>query len=119
MKPRNLRHRLEKASKLLVTVQKYLPDASCRFADEQGEEGHLIVHLSRGTDITKLGLELEGKGFNFSKFHSPWLGVITYKGAKPEQPSVILEVEIVADRLYQGEQVAAEDFSFKELVEKS
>ncbi len=110
---------MEKAAKLLVIVQKYLPDAACRFADEQGDDGHLIVHLQRGGDGAKLGVDLEGKGFVFTRSRNPWLGLITYKGVKTEQPTVVIEVETAADRLYHGSETAPEKFSFKEETEKA
>lgn len=119
MIPRNLRHRMEKAAKLLVIVQKHLPDSTCRFADEQGSDGHLIVHLPRGGDGSKLGADLEGKGFTFTHARNPWLGLITYKGTKTEQPTVIIEIETAADRLYRSENVTSEPFSFKEKPEKA
>ena len=113
MKPRNLRHRLEKSAKLLVIIQKYLPDSVCRFAEENGREGHLIVHLNSGDDPQKLGADLESKGFAFTRMHNPWLGLITYKGEKNDQPSVIIETETTADRLYRGSETASEAHSFK------
>lgn len=113
MIPRNLRHRLEKAAKLLVIVQKYLPEASCRFADEQGNHGHLIIHLPRGGDGAKLAADLEGKGFTFTRTRNPWLGLMTYKGVKDDQPAVLIEIETAADRLYQGGSGTPEPISFK------
>lgn len=113
MKPRNLRHRLEKTAKLLVIVQKHLPDCDCRFAEDKGREGHLVVHLGNSDNSQKLGADLESKGFSFTKMHNPWLGLITYKGTKGDQPSVIIEAETTADRLYRGAETSAESFSFK------
>ncbi|WOO41762.1 hypothetical protein [Rubellicoccus peritrichatus] len=113
MKPRNLRHRQEKSAKLLVIIQKYLPDCSCSFAAEKGTEGHLVVHLGSSDDPQKLGSDLESKGFAFTRMHNPWLGLITYKGTKGDQPSVIIESETTADRLYRGAETTAEAYSFK------
>jgi len=113
MKPRNLRHRLEKAAKLLVVVQKHLPDVPCQFADDKGENGHLMVRLPLGGDPAKLGADLEGRGFTFTKARSPWLGAEIYRGAKDGQPRIIIEVEIPANRLSRGAEVAEAPFSFK------
>ncbi|WP_309385576.1 hypothetical protein [Cerasicoccus frondis] len=113
MKPRNLRHRLEKAAKLLVIVQKHHPDVLCQFADDKGQDGHLMVRLPLGGDPSKLGGDLESKGFAFTKARSPWLGAEIYRGAKEGQPRVIIEVEIPANRLSRGPEVAELPFSFK------
>jgi hypothetical protein len=113
MKPRNLRHRLEKTARLLVTVQKYLPEVDCRFDDLQGDHGCLMVRLPRGGNPVELGKDLEGKGMRFTRVHKPWLGVITYRGVKEDQPHVIIEVETVADRLYRGNENKPEPWSFR------
>ncbi|MEM9226583.1 MAG: hypothetical protein AAGA45_01310 [Verrucomicrobiota bacterium] len=114
MKPRNLRHRLEKTAKLLVVVQKRMPDVSCQFADDKGEYGHLMLRLPLGGDPSKLGKELESKGFVFTKTRNPWLGTMTYRGSKEEQPDIIIEIEIHADRLNPSVEIAPEAFSFRE-----
>lgn len=114
MKPRNLRHRLEKAAKLLVTVQKYFPEVDCQFADEKGAHGHLMLRLPMGTDPAKLGRDLEGKGFAFTRTRNPWLGVMTYRAHKEDQPDVLIEVEIHANRLNPAREIAPEPHSFKE-----
>jgi len=114
MKPRHLRHRLEKSAKLLVFVQKHLADAACSFAYEAGDNGSLIVRLPMGTAPAKLGAELESKGFTFTRTHNPWLGIITYRGDKTEQPTVLIEVETTADRLHRGQDQSAEAYSFKD-----
>ncbi|WP_269539460.1 hypothetical protein [Cerasicoccus fimbriatus] len=113
MKPRNLRHRLEKAAKLLVIVQKHHPEVQCQFADDKGENGHLMIRLPLGGDPSKLGQELESRGFAFTKARSPWLGAEIYRGAKSDQPRIIIEVEIPANRLSRGPEVAELAFSFK------
>lgn len=113
MKPRNLRHRLEKAAKILVTVQKHHPDVQCQFADDKGEDGHLMVKLPLGGDPSKLGADLEGKGWQFTRMRSPWLGAEIYRGGKGGQPRVIIEVEIPANRLSRGPEVAEVPISFK------
>lgn len=113
MKPRQLRHRLEKSAKLLVVVQKYFAEATCSFAYEAGNDGSLIVRLPLGTDPKKLGADLESKGFVFKRKHNPWLGLLTYRGDKSEQPSVLIEIETAADRLNQSQEISAEAYSFK------
>ncbi|MGE9295395.1 MAG: hypothetical protein ACQKBV_03820 [Puniceicoccales bacterium] len=113
MKARNLRHRLEKAAKLLVTVQKHLPDVTCQFADDKGENGHLMVRLPLGGDASKLGADLEGRGFAFTRARSPWLGAEIYRGTKEDQPRIIIEVEIPANRLSRGPEIAELAYSFK------
>ncbi|WP_309397189.1 hypothetical protein [Cerasicoccus maritimus] len=113
MKPRNLRHRLEKAAKLLVVVQKYHPEVLCQFADDKGDNGHLMIRLPLGGDPSKLGSELEGKGYAFTKARSPWLGAEIFRGSKSGQPRVIIEVEIPANRLSRGPEIAELPHSFK------
>lgn len=113
MKPRNLRHRLEKAAKLLVIVQKHLPEVLCQFADDKGEHGHLMVRLPLGGDPRKLGADLESRGFAFTHTRSPWLGAEIYRGSKDDQPKVVIEVEIPANRLSRGEDRAEQAFRFK------
>ncbi|MEO0795468.1 MAG: hypothetical protein AAFX93_09910 [Verrucomicrobiota bacterium] len=112
MKPRNLRHRLEKTAKLLVIVQKHLPDVACQFADDKGENGHLMIRLPLGGDPTKLGSDFEGRGFVFTRTRSPWLGADIFRGTKPDQPRVIIEVEIPANRLSRVPD-HEQEFSFK------
>lgn len=114
MKPRNLRHRLEKTAKLLVIVQKHMPDVSCQFADDKGDHGHLMMRLPMGGDPAKLGKDLESKGFSFTRTRNPWLGAITYRGSKDDQPDVIIEVEIQADRLNPSREIAPVPHSFRE-----
>lgn len=113
MKARNLRHRLEKTAKLLVIVQKHLPEVSCQFADDKGDNGHLMVRLPLGGDPSKLGVDLESRGFRFTRARSPWLGAEIFRGAKEGQPRVIIEVEIPANRLSRGPEVTEAPFSFR------
>ncbi|GHB94170.1 hypothetical protein [Cerasicoccus arenae] len=113
MKPRNLRHRLEKSAKLLVVVQKHLPEVQCQFADDKGENGHLMVRLPLGGDPEKLGAELESRGFRFTRARSPWLGAEIFRGTREDQPKVIIEVEIPANRLSRGPEVTEQAYSFK------
>jgi len=113
MKARNLRHRLEKAAKLLVIVQKHLPDVACQFADDKGESGHLMVRLPLGGDPSRLGADLESRGFTFTRARSPWLGAEIYRGAKEEQPQVIIELEIPANRLSRSPDISPQPFTFK------
>ena len=77
MKPRDLRHRLEKVAKLLVIVQKHTPEVSC------------VVD----------GKDLEGRGYSFKEKKSPWLGQTTYTGRAKEKPTIVLTVPINIDRL--------------------
>ncbi len=114
MKPRNLRHRLEKAAKLLVIVQKHMPEVKCQFDDNKGDSGHLIVHLPLGSDASKLGKDLESKGFAFTRTRNPWLGNMTYRGKKEEQPDILIEVEIHADRLNPSREIAPCPHTFRE-----
>jgi len=113
MKPRNLRHRLEKTAKLLVIVQKHLPNVTCRFEDDKGEHGLLTIRLPQGEDLSALGDDLESRGFAFTRVHRAFQGVITYRGIKTDQPVVVIDVEVRADRLERIEEVEAEPYSFK------
>lgn len=113
MTPRNLRHRLEKAAKLLVTVQKHLPNARTQFIDDRGTAGQLVLFTADIPEMHRLGGELESKGFQFTRTHNPWLGVIRYRGEKAEQPTVIIEIETIADRLYRAVEPKPEPFSFR------
>lgn len=116
MKPRSLRHRLEKASKLLVIVQKHAPEVSCVLDEDKGEHGHLVVDfsgsgMSRGK-MNALGKDLESKGYQFVEKKSPWLGLITYTGKDAEKPTVVFSVPIVKDRLAINEEQPGKPFRF-------
>jgi len=103
MKPRILRHRLEKVAKLLVIVQKHATEASCVIDEDKGREGHLIIDLadigSGESKLAALGKALEGRGYNFSEKKSPWLGLTTYTGRAEDKPTVVISMPITIDRL--------------------
>lgn len=117
MKPRDLRHRLEKSAKLLVTIQKYIPDAETRFADDKAESGQVILttHQVAAPEalITKLGIDLENKGYHFYKTSNKWLGNITYHGYKKSHPDIIIEVETQVNRFDHAEDGRPQAYSFK------
>lgn len=103
MNPRQLRHRLEKAAKLLVIVQKHAPGANCVVDEEKGDNGHLILDFA-GNDTSRskmnaLGEDLEGRDYTFTEKKSPWLGRITYTGRADDKPTVVLTFPINIDRL--------------------
>ena len=115
MKPRILRHRLEKASKALVLIQKHTPNAHCILDEAKGEHGHLILKFDDG-DIRKmnaLGKELENKGYTFKIKKNPWLGQITYFGKADEKPAIVITRPITKDRLAINEDAPEEAYSFK------
>lgn len=116
MKPRSLRHRLEKTAKLLVIVQKHVPDASCILDEEKGDNGRLVVDFSgSGTSRSKmvaLGKDLESKGYRFVEKKSPWLGQNTYTGSDSDKPTIIFTVPITKDRLAINEEAPEKSFSF-------
>lgn len=103
MKPRQLRHRLEKASKLLVIIQKHVPDVDCRVDEDKGENGHLVADFTNsGIDPRKmiaLGKDLENKGYQFTQKKSPWLGQISYQGVANDKTTIVLSQPINKDRL--------------------
>lgn len=117
MKPRNLRHRLEKAAKALVLIQKNAPEIDCLLDEDKGEHGHLILNFeSSGTSHKKmsdLGKELESKGYKFKQKKSPWLGQITYSGKADDKPSIIITRPITKDRLAINEDSPEQPYSFK------
>lgn len=112
MTPRNLRHRLEKSAKLLVTIQKYLPHVSCRFDDDRGESGQVIVDLAKGDSAERLGTDLEGRGYRFTRTRNAWLGNVTFRGEREGQPGILISMAIQADRLNRAE-VVAEPYTFR------
>ena len=118
MKPRSLRHRLEKAAKLLVTIQKHTPEVSCIFDEGRGAHGHIVADFAdAGVSRSKmlaLGKDLEGLGYHFIEKRSPWLGQITYTGRVDEKPTVVLSLPISKDRLAINEQAPEKPFSFAE-----
>lgn len=118
MKPRNLRHRLERSAKALVTIQKHTPDVDCIFDENKGEFGHLIVNFD-GRSISQikiiaLGKDLEHKGYRFKAKKCPWLGQITYLGKADEKPSIVLNLPIVKDRLAINEAATEQPYSFSQ-----
>lgn len=117
MKPRNLRHRLERISKILVTVHKHTPDVDCVLDEERGDTGRIVLDftgtgMSRGK-MAALGKDLESKGYVFTEKKSPWLGQTTYTGRYGDkQPTVIFTQPIVIDRLAINEESPEKPFSF-------
>ena len=116
MKPRSLRHRLEKAAKLLVTVQKHTPEVTCILNEDKGENGHLVVDFSFSgmsrSKMTALGKDLESKGYRFTEKKSPWLGQITYTGRDADKPTIIFTIPIVKDRLAINEEAPEKPYRF-------
>lgn len=114
MNPRNLRHRLEKAAKLLVLVQKQIPEVNCLFDADKGENGHLILDFtaSEATLLQGLGKDLEGRGYRFTRKRKPWLGQITYTGRSEGKPATVLTIPIHKDRLSIDEENPEEAHSF-------
>lgn len=119
MKPRSLRHRLEKAAKLLLLVQKHTPEVSCVIDEEKGSDGHIILNFG-GTGMSRskmkaLGEELEGRGYSFKEKKSPWLGQTTYTGRAEDKPTVVLTVPINKDRLAINENAPETAYRFKDM----
>lgn len=116
MKARSLRHRLEKASKLLVVIQKHTPEVDCRLDEDKGESGHTIVDFTgSGTSrskIVSLGQDLESKGYAFTEKKSPWLGQTTYTGRLEDKSTVVLMLPISKDRLGINEDAPERAYSF-------
>jgi hypothetical protein len=118
MKPRNLRHRLEKIAKLLVTIHKHTPEVDCVLDEERGDTGRIVLDftgsgMSRGK-MYALGKDLESKGYQFTEKKSPWLGQITYTGRDgDQQPTVAFTLPIVKDRLAINDQAPEIKFSFR------
>ncbi len=103
MNARHLRHRLEKAAKLLVIVQKHTPEVSCNFDEDKGNEGHLILDFAGSgmsrSKMKSLGEDLESRDYTFTEKKSPWLGQITYTGRAKEKPTIVITLPINQDRL--------------------
>jgi hypothetical protein len=114
MKPRSLRHCLEKAARALVLIQKYTPNVDCILDENKGEHGHLILTFDEGSisKVTALGKELESKGYLFKMKNSPWLGQITYSGKAAEKLSIIFTLPITKDRLAINENSPEQPYSF-------
>ncbi|ADE54065.1 hypothetical protein [Coraliomargarita akajimensis] len=116
MKPRLLRHTLEKAAKVLVTIQKHTPDVSCIHNPDKGENGHLVIDFT-GSGMSRnkmlsLGKDLESKGYRFTEKKSPWLGQVTYTGKSDDKPTVIFSLPITKDRVAINEEMPEQAFSF-------
>jgi hypothetical protein len=116
MKPRSLRHRLEKTAKILVLIQKHTPEVDCVLNEEKGEHGHLVLDfggsgMSR-SKMNALGKDLESKGYKFVEKNSPWLGQITYTGRDGDKPTVIFTLPIGKDRLAINEEAPEQAYSF-------
>lgn len=101
MKPKSLRHCLEKAAKALVLIQQQTPNVECILDEGKGEHGHIILKFDPGSadKIKALGRKLEDKGYRFKIKKSPWLGQITYLGKANQNPSIIFILPITKDRL--------------------
>lgn len=115
MKPRSLRHRLEKAAKALVIIHKHTPKVECLLDEDKGEHGHLILKFDNGDEskMTALGKDLEGKGYRFKVKKSPWLGQITYLGKAEDKPSIVITRPISKDRIAINEDAPELPHSFK------
>jgi hypothetical protein len=116
MNPRSLRHRLEKISKLLVSVQKHTPEVHCLVHEDKGEHGHVVLDfggsgMSR-SKMNALGKDLEGKGYRFTEKKSPWLGQTTYTGRDADKPTVIFTLPITKDRLVINDEVRESAYTF-------
>ncbi|MFP4165723.1 MAG: hypothetical protein ACLFUF_00975 [Opitutales bacterium] len=119
MKPRILRHRLERAAKVLVYIQKHTPEVECTLDVEKGDNGHLVLDF-QGTGMSRtkmvaLGKDLESRGYRFAEKRSPWLGQTTYRGQADNKPAVILTLPIVRDRLAINEGSPERPFSFADI----
>lgn len=117
MKPRSLRHRLERISKLLVVIQKHTPDVDCVLDEERGDNGRIVVDFTGSgmsrSKMAALGKELESKGYTFTEKKSPWLGQTTFTGRNGDkQPTITFSLPIVKDRLAINEESPEKPFSF-------
>ena len=115
MKPRSLRHRIEKSAKALVVIQKHTPNVDCTLDEDKGEHGHLILKFDDGdsSKMNALGKDLESKGYCFKVRRSPWLGQITYLGKADEKPSIVMTRPSTKDRLAINEDSPEQPYSFK------
>jgi hypothetical protein len=115
MKPRSLRHRLEKAAKALVVIHKHTPNVDCLLDEDKGEHGHLILKFDDGdrSKMAALGKDLENKGYRFRVRKSPWLGQITYMGKADDRPSIVITRPIAKDRIAINEDSPEQPYSFK------
>ena len=116
MKPRSLRHSLEKAAKILVIIQKHTPDVECTHDELKGDSGYLMLDFA-GSGMSRnkmvaLGKDLESKGYRFTEKKSPWLGQITYLGRADDKPTVVMTLPIVKDRVGINEDLPEAAYSF-------
>lgn len=116
MKPRSLRHRLEKIAKLLVTIQKHTPEVDCVLNEDKGDDGYVIIDFA-GSGMSRakmnaLGKDLESKGYKFTEKNSPWLGQISYTGRDHEKPTLVFTLPITKDRLAINEASLEKAYSF-------
>lgn len=118
MTPRNLRHRLEKAAKILVTIQKHIPDADCEFDASKGEHGHIqLSFVDKPVSpkaFVKLGKDLENKNYNFTEKLFPWIGQISYKGKNHEMPSVVMTMPHTQNRMDISQESPTRAYSFSD-----
>lgn len=116
MIPRSLRHRLEKAAKALVTVQKHVPQADCTVDPVKGDNGHLQLDFVQGSispdEFNKLGKELESKGYSFTKKKMPWIGQMSFKGYAEDKTTIVLTLPTSIDRLVVNDTTPSEPHSF-------
>ena len=75
MKPRSLRHSLEKAAKLLVLIQKHVPDVECSHDELKGTDGQLMLDFAASGNsrpqMVALGKDLENRGYQFTEKRVP------------------------------------------------
>ncbi|MGF1482975.1 MAG: hypothetical protein ACFBZ8_01275 [Opitutales bacterium] len=117
MKPRSLRHRLEKSAKLLWQIQKHHAEATTHFNPERGEQGLVVIDFEKMLQLpdwaAKLGIDLESKGYVFTKTLNPWLGECTVRGRREAQPDVIFQLACPIDRSSVTGETRNEPYSFK------
>ena len=117
MKPRTLRHRLEKAAKLLVLIQKHVPEVSCQWDEARSDHGVLILDFTDSgmsrTKLRQLGEDLEARGYQFTHSKSPWLGQETYSCKAPDKTQIVLSLPIVKNRLSVDQGTTQTPYQFK------
>ncbi|MDG1241783.1 MAG: hypothetical protein P8P52_04385 [Opitutae bacterium] len=115
MKPRSLRHRLEKTAKALVLIHKWTPKVNCLPDQDKGEHGHLILNFADddSSKIAALGKDRENKSYRFRVKKSPWLGQVTYPGKADNKPAIIMTLPIAKDRLAINGHSPEQPYSFK------
>ncbi|MFT5623081.1 MAG: hypothetical protein ACI9FZ_001009 [Bacteroidia bacterium] len=115
MKPRSLRHCIEKAAKALVLIHKWSPNVDCLLDEDKGEHGHLILKFVDGesSKMAALGKDLENKGYRFRVKKSPWLGQVTYLGKADDKTAIVMTLPITKDRIAINEDSPEQPYSFK------